>query len=121
MCESKLNLPKKGLLSPIALRRLEERYEALKKELAELGWIAQGSLAPQPPRAWRVTRKIRAKTVSLAVSAEQAVLYETAIANHRRLEVILGEMRAISERVLQKSVPGVQKRPRPPHPKSGLS
>jgi hypothetical protein len=66
-----------------------------------------------------VTRKIKAKTVSLAVSAEQAVLYRAAITNHRRLEAILREMRAVSETVLQKSVPGVQKRRSQKHPKSG--
>ncbi len=82
-----------------------------------LGWIAQGSLAPQPPHAWRVTRKVRAKTVSLAVSEEQAPLYKEAIANHRRLEAVLREMRAISEEFLQTSVPGVQKRTRRIRPK----
>jgi hypothetical protein len=106
-------------LSALTLQRLEERYRQLKAQLLELGWIAQGSLSPQPPHAWRVTRKIKAKTVSLAVSAEQAVLYRAAIANHRRLEAILREMRAVSETVLQKSVPGVQKRRSQKHPKSG--
>lgn len=104
-------------LSSQAIHRLEERYRKLKEEILTLGWIAQGSLAPQPPHAWRVTRKVRAKTVSLAVSAEQAPLYQIAIANHRRLEALLREMRAISEEFLQKAVPGVQKRPRQNHPK----
>ncbi len=76
---------------------------------------------PQPPRAWRLTRKVKAKTISLALSAAQADLYKEAIANHRKLETILCQMRKLSEQTLQKSVPGVQKRPRRKHPKTALS
>jgi hypothetical protein len=121
MHSNQTNRTKKGVLSTVALQRLEERYRELKEQIADLGWVAQGSLHPQPPHAWRVTRKIRAKTVSLAVSAPQALLYKEAIANHRRMEAILHEMRAVSEKFLQKSVPSVQKRPRQKRPKSPLS
>ena len=116
MEKPKTNRPPAAELSAHAVRLLEVRYHALKAQLQQLGWIAQGSVSPQPPHAWRLTRKLKAKTVSLALTAEQALLYKDAIANHRTLENILGEMRAISEEVLQKSVPGVQKRPRSKHP-----
>jgi hypothetical protein len=116
MLRIKTNRAPKAELSQAALQRLEKRYLALKSQLQQLGWIAQGSVAPQLPHAWRLTRKVKAKTVSLALSAEQASLYKEAIANHRRLESILRKMREISEEVLQKSVPGVQKRPRPKRP-----
>ena len=99
------------------MRRLEERYQSLKAQIQRLSWIAQGSVSPQPPNAWRLTRKVKAKSVSLALTAEQAELYKQAIANHRHLENLLRQMRAISEEILQKSVPGVRKRPRPKHPK----
>jgi cell wall-associated NlpC family hydrolase len=117
MLESKKNPPPATELSSSALRRLERRYQALKKQLQELGWVAQGSVSPQPPHAWRLTRKVKAKTVSLALTADQALLYKEAIANHRQLEDILNQMRAISEEVLQKSLPGVRKRSHPDHPK----
>ena len=112
MKQNKTNRSPKAELSPGALRRLEQRYHQLKAQLQHLGWIAQGSVCPQPPHAWRLTRKVKAKTISLALSAEQAHLYKEAILNHRRLEAVLGKMRAVSEQVLQKSVPGVPKRPR---------
>jgi hypothetical protein len=117
MSEAKKNPPLSRELSPAELRRLERRYHALKSQLQELGWITQGSVSPQPPHAWRLTRKVKAKTVSLALTADQALLYKEAIANHRQLEDILSQMRAISELVLQKSLPGVRKRPRPNNPK----
>lgn len=117
MTSGELNLAPKAQLAPSALRRLEERYQLLKAQLLELGWIAQGSLMPQPPRAWRLTRKVHAKTISVALSKEQAALYQQAIANQRKLEKILRQMRELSQRVLLKSVPGVRKRRRSLHPK----
>jgi len=116
MQQTQTNRSPKAELSQAALRRIEKRYQALKSHLQQLGWIAQGSVCPQMPHAWRLTRKVKAKTISLALSAEQALLYKEAIANHRRLETILRKMREISEEVLQKSIPGVPKRPRPKHP-----
>ena len=44
---------------------------------------------PQLPRAWRLTRKVKAKTVSIALSEHQVPLYKAAIADHRKLEAIL--------------------------------
>ena len=90
---------------------------AFEEELLELGWIAQGSVLPQPPRAWRLTRKVKAKTVSIALSEQQVPLYKAAIADHRKLEAILHQMREMSDRVLQQSVPGVRKRPQENIPK----
>lgn len=121
MNKAKRNLSPKGQLSAAASQRLQERYEQLKTQLLELGWIAQGSVMPQPPRAWRLTRKVKAKTISVALSAEQAALYKQAIANQRKLEKILAQMRELSKEVLLKSVPGVKKRRRSNRPKTRLS
>ena len=48
-------------------------------------------------------------------------LYKAAIADHRKLEAILQQMREISDRVFRQSVPGVRKRRRKKHPKPALS
>jgi hypothetical protein len=121
MTQSQRNIPSKAALSPAGVRRLEQRYRRLKEAFLELGWIAHGSLMPQPPRAWRLTRKLKAKTVSLALSHEQALLYKKAITNQRKLEEILRAMRHLSDQVLQGSVPGVRKRHRQKRPKTRLS
>jgi hypothetical protein len=121
MRKSKQNLPPKTKLSSSELRRLEERYERLKQQMLDLGWIAQGTLMPQPPRAWRLTRKVKAKTVSLALSSEQAALFQTAIINRRKLQNILQQMLQLSQRALLDSVPGVRKRFRSKQPKTILS
>lgn len=103
-------------------QKMERRFLALKKELAGLGWLTHGSVTPNHPGNWRWTTKVMAKTVTLALSQKQADLFREAIANHRKLESILREMRAISQNVLLKSAPGTRKKPGPKkHPKPGLT
>jgi hypothetical protein len=109
------------LLTPGEIRQIQRRYERLKQELLGLGWICQGSLLHTPPHAWRWTRKVHAKTITVALSESQAELYQQAIANHRRLERLLSEMRELSQKVLSGSVPGVRRRPRKIDPKTPLS
>jgi len=109
------------ILTPGEVRQIQRRYERLKKELFGLGWICQGSLMHTPPHAWRWTRKVHAKTVTVALSESQAELYQQAIANHRRLEQLLSQMRELSQKVLSGSVPGVRRRPRKNDPKLPLS
>jgi len=77
-------------------RKLERRFHSLQKQLAGLGWLTHGSVTPNHPGNWRWTTKVKAKTVTRALSEEQADLFREAIANHRKLESILHEMRAIS-------------------------
>lgn len=110
-----------ALLTPGEVRQIQRRYEQLKKELLGLGWICQGSLMHTPPHAWRWTRKVHAKTVTVALSGAQAELYRQAIANHRRLEQVLSEMRDLSQKVLLGSAPGVRRRPRKIDPKPPLT
>jgi hypothetical protein len=100
-------------LSPNERHQLQQRYRHLQAQVAQLGWIARGSLMPKAPRAWRLTRKVRGKTVTLALSAARADAFRQAIANHRRLEELLHEMRQLSEIALLGPAPGVKKRPRP--------
>jgi hypothetical protein len=55
------------------------------------------------------------------LSAAQADAFRQAIANHRRLEELLQQMRQLSEIALLGSAPGVKKRPRPTRPKPPLT
>ena len=91
-------------------QKLERRFQALKTEFVQLGWLTQGSVVPNHPGSWRWTRKVRAKTVSVSLSPEQADLFREAIGNHRRLEAIIDEMRLISQEILLNSAPGIRKK-----------
>lgn len=103
---------KESLLSKAEETRFQRRYQSLKNQLADLTWISQGSVMNDRANAWRWTRKLKAKTVTVALSAAQAALYQKAIAEHRKLEAILREMRHLSQRVLLSSAPGVRRRKR---------
>jgi hypothetical protein len=98
------------LLSASDLEKLRSRYTRLAQSLAQLPWVCQGSVMPRPPCAYRWTRKVNQKTITVALSQEQAALIDTAIKHHRMLEEVLKEMRDLSERALLGSAPGVRKR-----------
>jgi uncharacterized protein DUF6788 len=101
-----------ALLSPASMEKLREQYVRLAYELSALPWVCQGSVMHTPPNAFRWTRKVNKKTVTVALSKEQASLITEAITHHRKLETILKEMRLLSEKALLGSTPGVQKKAR---------
>jgi hypothetical protein len=113
---------KENFLQSLKGQKLQRRFQSLKEELATIGWLTHGSVTPNHPGHWRWTRKVKAKTVTVALSQAQADLFKDAIANHRKLESILHQMRAISQEVLLKSVPGTAKKRTPSnYPKSPLT
>jgi hypothetical protein len=96
------------------LASYERRYRELARQLADIGFIASGSVAlrynrcgktycgchADPPRLhgpyWHFTAKVDNKTVNKRLSAREARLYEQWIANDRTVRALLGEMRAVA-------------------------
>lgn len=96
------------------LDRYERRYRELAHELADIGYIAQGSLAPRftrcgkptcacrtdPPKLhgpyWHWSTKVNGKTVNRRLSEREAELYTGWIENDRRARELLAEMRAVA-------------------------
>ena len=76
---------------------------------------------PQPPRAWRWTRKVNGKTVSLGLSPGKAERMKQAIANHRALDRIVEEMREITQKLILESPETGSVSVRENNPKDGLS
>jgi len=54
--------------------------------------------------SWRWTRKVKAKTVTVALSPAQSAAFRQAIDNHRHLEKLVKEMRALSQTFLLGSI-----------------
>ena len=77
-------------MRPPRLAQLEARYTALRQEMAGIGYLSDGSVyrrpAGQPGTRFTWSTKVKAKTVSLALSADQADWLEQAIAEHRRVK-----------------------------------
>lgn len=90
--------------------RLSRRYATLQKQLATIGPVSQGSVAFQAPGSWRWTFKVKGKTACVALSEQQATQMSQAIANHKRVEEIVREMREITQIRILETVPGVRRR-----------
>ena len=91
-------------------------YRQLQRQLARLGYVSQGSVFERAPGqqgsryVW--TRKVRAKTVTVALSREQYLWLKQAVANQRNLERIVEQMQKLSRQILFVNVPGVIRRKR---------
>ena len=103
---------KNHLLSPTQMAALRKRFESFKTQILALDWVTQGSLSQSPQGNWRWTRKVKAKTVTVALSDQQAELFRRAIDDHRKLEKLIDQMRALSQQVLLNSVEGPPRRKR---------
>jgi hypothetical protein len=99
--------PKKIAAQSAALRR---RFERCRAELATLDWLSEGSVTAGHPGHWRWTRKVQAKTVTVALSPVQADAFRHAIAQHRKLEKLILEMRALSQTYLLECLVGPPRR-----------
>jgi len=100
-----------------AVRRdLQAAYRRLDQDLGRQPWLLQGSLNRIAPKsaAGRVTyswtRKVRAKTVTIALSREQATAVYQAIAANRRIKATLSRLYTVSQTALLVLLPGVTKR-----------
>lgn len=109
----------KESISPFSAEKIQQmlcRYELLQKELTDLPWILQGTVVETPPKSltaratYTWTRKVRAKTITVSLSPEQAIAFRSAIAANRRVERALIEMREVSQDVLMNSLPRARKR-----------
>ena len=94
---------KKTALTSQEIQRLKRRNHLLSSKLASFEMLSQGSVMPQVPNAWRWTRKVHGKTVTLGLSPGKAQQMKMAIANHRALNKIINEMREITQKLILES------------------
>lgn len=92
------------------------QYARLRQRLDNLGWISEGYVQDRGPGAggpcYQWTRKVRGKTVSVALSQEQYEWLRTAIANWRQVQDTLKEMQRLSRQVLFATLPHPPRRKR---------
>jgi hypothetical protein len=94
----------------------QRHYAALRNRLAKVGWISEGYAQDRGPGAggpcYQWTRKVKGKTVSVALSQEQYEWLQTAIGQWRELQATLKKMQHLSRQVLFETVPGPIRRKR---------
>ena len=97
-------------------RDLQAAYRALLRTVRRHPWLVQGSVnvvAPKSPSAsvtYTWTRKVRAKTATVALSRQQSVAFRKAVEANRQIEAALNRLRQVSQAALLAEVPGVTKR-----------
>lgn len=99
-----------------SLSQSKARYETLCGQLGKAGWISEGYAQNRGPGAggpcYQWTRKVRNKTVSVALSKEQFEWLKQAIENWREVQRTLKEMQRLSRQVLFETVPHPPRRKR---------
>jgi hypothetical protein len=93
---------------PTSLPLFQRQYARLRRRLTKIGWISEGYVQNRGPGAggpcYQWTRKVKGKTLSVALSKEQFDWLEAAIAEWRQVQATLKEMQRLSRRVLFETV-----------------
>jgi len=99
-----------------SLEAARVEYARLAQTLACQGWISEGYAQDRGPGAgglcYQWTRKVRNKTLSVALSKEQYEWLKEAIQNWRTIQATLKEMQRLSRHVLFETVKNPPRRKR---------
>jgi len=94
----------------------QKEYARLQAQLARTGWISQGYVQDRGPGAggacYPWTRKVKGKTICVALSKEQYEWLKEAIANWRAVQKTLRQMQRLSREELFESLPNPKRRKR---------
>ena len=94
----------------------QAQYARLRARLKDIGWISQGYVQNRGPGAggpcYQWTRKVKGKTVSVALSKEQFQWLQAAITQWREVQSTLKQMQRLSRQVLFETIPHPPRRKR---------
>ena len=94
----------------------QEAFARLREQLARTQWISEGYVQDRGPGAggacYPWTRKVKGKTICVALSKEQYEWLKKAIANWRTVQKTLREMQRLSREELFESLPNPKRRKR---------
>jgi hypothetical protein len=91
--------------SSIPVAQLQKDYQRLRRSLAQMGYISQGSVVDRsklksPRSGYQWTRKLKRKTITVALSESEFHALAQAIANERKLYQTIRQMEQLSRRIL---------------------
>lgn len=106
------------------LEAAKAELAAIRAELGNVGLLSHGYVQNRGPGAggpcYQWTRKVKAKTVSVALSREQFVAMSQAIANWKALKERLGRMEELSRLIIFATTPDTRRAKRPTKATLGL-
>jgi hypothetical protein len=98
----------------LAAERLPAGYRRLRAQLDKIGWIALGSVLERkrpghggPRYQW--SRRVKGKTVTVALSPEQFAWLKQALGNQRKIEGILHGMHQQTLAYMWKHLPSTRR------------
>lgn len=97
-------------------QHLAAQFDRLRARLADIGWISNGYVQDRGPGAggpcYQWTRKVKTKTVSVALSKEQYDALKHAIENWHQLQETLQQMQVLSRQLIFETLPHPPRRKR---------
>src|SRR5437867_6749825 len=100
--------------NPPELVAWQTQYAQLRHHLAQSGWISEGYVQDRGPGAggpcFQWTRKVKGKTVSVALSQQQFQALDAAIRNWRLAQSLLKEMQRLTREEIFTQLPGTKRR-----------
>lgn len=100
----------------VNLSRIQSEYDQLRADLSKLGYLSHGHVQNRGPGAggpcYQWTRKVKAKTVSVALSQEQYTHLKQATENWHQAQKILRRMQVLSREVIFRTLPNPPRRKR---------
>src|SRR5206468_10253817 len=97
-----------------SLAQQKAQYALLRRRLSQVGWISEGYVQNRGPGAggpcFQWTRKVKGKTVSVALSQQQFEALDKAIRNWRLAQTLLKEMQRLSREEIFTQLPGTKRR-----------
>ena len=96
------------------LKAKEAEYAQLQKQLARVGYLSKGSVVKRAPgkpgSRYQWTTKVKARTVSLTLSAKQYHRLKEVVTSQRKLERLLEKMHRISRKIMCLKFPNQTRR-----------
>jgi hypothetical protein len=94
----------------------KKEYQRLLQHLSSTGWISEGYVQNRGPGAggpcFQWTRKVKGKTVSVALSQEQFDALQQAIENWKKTKKIIKRMQQLSRTEIFTTLPDTRRRKR---------
>jgi hypothetical protein len=100
-----------------SLRTLDRQYDRLRRRLARIGYISQGSVlqrsvATSGRSGYQWTRKVAQKTITVSLSQDQFAAMRRAVSNERKLWKTVKQMESLSRQIIFASTSDTQRRKR---------
>ena len=113
-----------GMKAELEVEAAEKEMAAIRKELGRVGLVSHGYVQDRGPGAggpcYQWTRKVKSKTVSVALSKEQFEAMRAAIANWKAVKARLARLEELSRLVIFRTTPDTRRSKRPTKATLGL-